>query len=159
MHKQRDADAQTHTFIMVHTCHDDTMTRRIIMHRWTPTILLAMVISGGLFLASRPFSRNIRDCTVAAFSFFLFPKSCYAFASPPPTNHRFGATTLQMSTATCASTLTVAQFPCLGDNYGYLIHDEATGQTAAIDTPCARTYQSELDKRGWKLTHIFNTHQ
>lgn len=54
--------------------------------------------------------------------------------------------------------LTVAQFPCLGDNYGYLIHDETTGQTAAIDTPCATTYQNELKKRGWKLTHIFNTH-
>jgi len=63
-----------------------------------------------------------------------------------------------MSTSTCASTLTVAQFPCLSDNYGYLIHDEASGQTAAIDTPCARTYQKELKKRGWKLTHIFNTH-
>eukprot|EP00591_Stephanopyxis_turris_P009533 CAMPEP_0195521840 /NCGR_PEP_ID=MMETSP0794_2-20130614/19452_1 /TAXON_ID=515487 /ORGANISM="Stephanopyxis turris, Strain CCMP 815" /LENGTH=269 /DNA_ID=CAMNT_0040651467 /DNA_START=368 /DNA_END=1177 /DNA_ORIENTATION=+ len=54
--------------------------------------------------------------------------------------------------------ITVAQFPCLGDNYGYLIHDEATGETAAIDTPCGATYQRELDKRGWKLTHIFNTH-
>jgi len=53
---------------------------------------------------------------------------------------------------------TVAQFPCLGDNYGYLLHDETTGHTAAIDTPCAKTYQAELDKRGWKLTHIFNTH-
>jgi hydroxyacylglutathione hydrolase len=53
---------------------------------------------------------------------------------------------------------TVAQFPCLNDNYGYLLHDEETGNTAAIDTPCAKTYQQELDKRGWKLTHIFNTH-
>jgi hydroxyacylglutathione hydrolase len=59
---------------------------------------------------------------------------------------------------TCTSTFTVAQFPCLGDNYGYLLHDSSTGQTAAIDTPCAKTYQKELNKRGWKLTHIFNTH-
>jgi hypothetical protein len=57
------------------------------------------------------------------------------------------------------SSLTVAQFPCLSDNYGYLIHDEATGQTAAIDTPCATTYKKELQKRGWSLTHILNTHQ
>jgi hydroxyacylglutathione hydrolase len=55
--------------------------------------------------------------------------------------------------------LTVAQFPCLGDNYGFLIHDESTGHTAAIDTPCAATYKAELQKRGWTLTHIFNTHQ
>lgn len=60
--------------------------------------------------------------------------------------------------STCASTLTVAQFPCLSDNYGYLIHDAKTGETAAIDTPCAETYKRELSKRGWKLTHIFNTH-
>lgn len=56
------------------------------------------------------------------------------------------------------SSLTIAQFPCLSDNYGYLIHDKVTGQTAAIDTPCATTYQKELQKRGWSLTHILNTH-
>lgn len=56
------------------------------------------------------------------------------------------------------SSLTVAQFPCLSDNYGYLIHDEATGETAAVDTPCATTYKEELKRRGWKLTHILNTH-
>eukprot|EP00542_Grammatophora_oceanica_P018839 CAMPEP_0194046680 /NCGR_PEP_ID=MMETSP0009_2-20130614/22238_1 /TAXON_ID=210454 /ORGANISM="Grammatophora oceanica, Strain CCMP 410" /LENGTH=259 /DNA_ID=CAMNT_0038692075 /DNA_START=213 /DNA_END=992 /DNA_ORIENTATION=+ len=53
---------------------------------------------------------------------------------------------------------TVAQFPCLSDNYGYLIHNEETGETAAVDTPDAKTYNTELQKRGWKLTHIFNTH-
>ena len=40
----------------------------------------------------------------------------------------------------------------------YLIHDPKTGRTAAVDTPCAATYKRELDKRGWKLTHILNTH-
>jgi len=56
------------------------------------------------------------------------------------------------------STFEVAQFPCLDDNYGYLIHDPSTGDTAAIDTPDAKAYQKELTKRGWKLSHIFNTH-
>jgi hydroxyacylglutathione hydrolase len=56
------------------------------------------------------------------------------------------------------STFTVAQFPCLNDNYGYLLHDPTTGETAAIDTPDAKPYKEELEKRGWKLTHIFNTH-
>jgi hydroxyacylglutathione hydrolase len=63
------------------------------------------------------------------------------------------------SSDTCASTLSVVQIPCLDDNYGYLIHDEASGMTAAIDTPDAKPYQDELKKRGWKLTHILNTHQ
>jgi glyoxylase-like metal-dependent hydrolase (beta-lactamase superfamily II) len=40
----------------------------------------------------------------------------------------------------------------------YLIHDPTTKQTAAIDTPCAASYRRELDKRGWTLTHILNTH-
>jgi len=33
------------------------------------------------------------------------------------------------------STLEIHQFPCLDDNYGYLIHDTASGLTATIDTP------------------------
>ncbi len=57
-----------------------------------------------------------------------------------------------------APIFSVAQFPCLSDNYGYLLHDPVSGQTAAVDTPCGDTYGKELDRRGWKLTHILNTH-
>jgi hypothetical protein len=120
---------------------------------------MMVTATASLFLTRGISSRGIRGCTVAAFSCIAFTKTCYAFASPF-NNHKLGsANSLQMSTSSCAATFTVAQFPCLGDNYGYLIHNEATGQTAAIDTPCAKTYQKELNKRGWKLTHIFNTHQ
>lgn len=63
------------------------------------------------------------------------------------------------SSDTCTSSFTVSQIPCLSDNYGYLIHSESTGETAAVDTPDAEAYKRELNKRGWKLTHIFNTHQ
>lgn len=52
----------------------------------------------------------------------------------------------------------VAQFPCLSDNYGYLIHCEETNETAAIDTPDAKVYKKVLDSKGWKLSHIINTH-
>ena len=75
-----------------------------------------------------------------------------------------GAKMASISTiaAVCAATtgrrLLIAQFPCLSDNYGYLVHDTTTGQTAAIDTPDGSAYVHELDKRGWRLTHIFNTH-
>ncbi len=55
-------------------------------------------------------------------------------------------------------TLTVHQFPCLQDNYGFLARDEATGKTACIDTPDAAAILSELDKLGWKLDLILNTH-
>lgn len=33
--------------------------------------------------------------------------------------------------------LQIHQIPCLQDNYGYLIHDPASGLTATIDTPDA----------------------
>ena len=54
--------------------------------------------------------------------------------------------------------LTVHQFPCLSDNYGFLIRDEASGQVATIDTPDAAAIQAELDKLGWTLHLILNTH-
>lgn len=52
----------------------------------------------------------------------------------------------------------IRQFPCLSDNYGYLVRDRSTGATAAIDTPDAAAINAALDRDGWRLTHIFNTH-
>lgn len=52
----------------------------------------------------------------------------------------------------------ISQFPCLTDNYGYLLHDSETGATAAIDTPDADRIVTELEGRGWTLSHILNTH-
>jgi hydroxyacylglutathione hydrolase len=52
----------------------------------------------------------------------------------------------------------IHQFPCLRDNYGYLVHDREANATAAIDTPDAGAILAALDERGWKLTHILNTH-
>ncbi len=52
----------------------------------------------------------------------------------------------------------IRQFPCLSDNYGYLIHDRDTGATAALDTPDPEAINRELDAAGWRLTHILNTH-
>ncbi len=55
-------------------------------------------------------------------------------------------------------TLTVHQFPCLSDNYGFLIRDEASGKVATIDTPDAEAILAELAKLGWSLDLILNTH-
>lgn len=54
--------------------------------------------------------------------------------------------------------LQIHQFPCLSDNYGFLIHDEATGATAAIDTPDADEIMRQADAKGWRITDIWNTH-
>ena len=56
------------------------------------------------------------------------------------------------------SELTIHMFPCLTDNYGYLLHDADSGTTAAVDTPDAEEIAVQLDAKGWRLTHILNTH-
>jgi hydroxyacylglutathione hydrolase len=56
------------------------------------------------------------------------------------------------------SGLRIHQFPCLNDNYGYLVHEPSTGATATIDTPEVEPILQALADRGWKLTHILNTH-
>lgn len=54
--------------------------------------------------------------------------------------------------------LEVHQFPCLSDNYGFLLHDPDSGETACIDTPDADAYLREAAAKGWQITHIWNTH-
>ncbi|MEO0063158.1 MAG: hypothetical protein RLZZ08_1718 [Pseudomonadota bacterium] len=55
-------------------------------------------------------------------------------------------------------TLQIHQFPCLSDNYGYLLHDPASGETACIDTPDADAYLREAEAKGWRITQVWNTH-
>ena len=54
--------------------------------------------------------------------------------------------------------LEIHQFPCLSDNYGFLLHDPASGETACIDTPDADEYLKRADAKGWRITQIWNTH-
>jgi len=54
--------------------------------------------------------------------------------------------------------LQIHQFPCLSDNYGFLVHDPASGATATIDTPDADEIMRQADAKGWRLTDIWNTH-
>jgi len=56
------------------------------------------------------------------------------------------------------SELTIHMFPCLADNYGYLLHDADSGVTAAVDTPDAAAILAQLEAKGWRLTHVLNTH-
>src|SRR5258708_33839654 len=49
-------------------------------------------------------------------------------------------------------------FPCLKDNFGVLIHDPASGATAAIDVPEAAPVEAALKKTGWRLSEILGTH-
>ncbi|MCH8488918.1 MAG: hydroxyacylglutathione hydrolase [Oceanicaulis sp.] len=54
--------------------------------------------------------------------------------------------------------LKIRQFPCLEDNYGFLIACSETGACAAIDTPEPARILEEARSAGWRLTEIWNTH-
>lgn len=55
-------------------------------------------------------------------------------------------------------TLEIVQIPVLQDNYVYLAHDPETGATAVVDPAVSGPVMDELQRRGWTLTHILNTH-
>lgn len=54
--------------------------------------------------------------------------------------------------------LEILQLPALSDNYIYLLHDTASGATAAVDPTLAAPVLATLAQRGWRLDYIFNTH-
>lgn len=54
--------------------------------------------------------------------------------------------------------LEVVTVPCLSDNYAYLVHDDASGQTAVVDVPEAPPILAALAVRGWTLSDILITH-
>jgi hydroxyacylglutathione hydrolase len=49
-------------------------------------------------------------------------------------------------------------FLCLKDNFGVLVHDPASGATAAMDAPEAAPVEAALAATGWRLTDILVTH-
>lgn len=54
--------------------------------------------------------------------------------------------------------LEIHQFPCLSDNYGYLLHDPESQETVCVDTPDADEYLRQAGRKGWQITQIWNTH-
>jgi hydroxyacylglutathione hydrolase len=55
-------------------------------------------------------------------------------------------------------TLQIHLFPCLADNYGFLVRDSSTGSVACIDTPDVDAIMGELQGLRWPLHLILNTH-
>lgn len=55
-------------------------------------------------------------------------------------------------------TASIHQFLIGSDNYGILIHDDATGATATIDAGEAEPILAALKETGWTLTDILVTH-
>lgn len=54
--------------------------------------------------------------------------------------------------------LEIEVFLCRSDNFGVLLHDPHTGQTASVDAPEEAPIVAAANRRGWKISHIFTTH-
>lgn len=54
--------------------------------------------------------------------------------------------------------LEVVQLSVLTDNYVYLVHEPVTGNTAVVDPAVAGAPLEAAEARGWKISHILNTH-
>jgi hydroxyacylglutathione hydrolase len=54
--------------------------------------------------------------------------------------------------------LDIVRIPALSDNYIWLVHDPASGETMVVDPAEAAGVERVLAERGWRLTAIWNTH-
>jgi hydroxyacylglutathione hydrolase len=55
-------------------------------------------------------------------------------------------------------TLEIIRIPVLSDNYIWLVHDAQSGETMVVDPAVADAPLAEAEKRGWKISQIWNTH-
>lgn len=57
-----------------------------------------------------------------------------------------------------AGGLTVVPVAVLSDNYVWLLHDDASGETAAVDPSVGPPVLEAAEACGWRLTQVLNTH-
>jgi hydroxyacylglutathione hydrolase len=56
------------------------------------------------------------------------------------------------------SALQIVRIPALSENYIWLVHDDASGETMVVDPAEAAPVLAEADQRGWQIGAIWNTH-
>jgi hydroxyacylglutathione hydrolase len=54
--------------------------------------------------------------------------------------------------------LEIVPVPAFSDNYIWLVRDEASGETAVVDPGDAAPALAEVERRGWRVTQVWNTH-
>ncbi|VAV95325.1 Hydroxyacylglutathione hydrolase [hydrothermal vent metagenome] len=54
--------------------------------------------------------------------------------------------------------LEIVRIPVLSDNYIWLVHEPVSKETMVVDPAVAEPVLEEANKRGWKITQIWNTH-
>jgi hydroxyacylglutathione hydrolase len=52
----------------------------------------------------------------------------------------------------------IVAVPAFSDNYIWLVHDEASGETAVVDPGDATPALAEAGRRGWAIDQVWNTH-
>lgn len=57
-----------------------------------------------------------------------------------------------------ASSLDIVRVPVLADNYAWLVHDPASGETVAIDPGEAQPLLDAAAERGWSIGQVWTTH-
>lgn len=57
-----------------------------------------------------------------------------------------------------AARLEIARVPVLSDNYVWLAHEPASGETVVVDPSVAAPVLDAAAARGWRITQIWNTH-
>jgi hydroxyacylglutathione hydrolase len=55
-------------------------------------------------------------------------------------------------------TLEIVRVACLADNYVWLLLEPGQGAVAVVDPADPRPVRAALDARGWRPTHVLNTH-
>jgi len=58
----------------------------------------------------------------------------------------------------CMVMLDIVRIPVLSDNYVWLVHEPASGETMVVDPAVAEPVLAEAAARGWRITQIWNTH-
>ena len=52
----------------------------------------------------------------------------------------------------------IVAVPAFTDNYIWLVHDAASGETAVVDPGDAAPALAEAERRGWAVSQVWNTH-
>jgi rhodanese-related sulfurtransferase len=55
-------------------------------------------------------------------------------------------------------TMEIVAVPAFSDNYIWLVHDAASGETAVVDPGDAAPALAAVEQRGWTIGQIWNTH-
>ncbi|MBU3076884.1 hydroxyacylglutathione hydrolase [Sphingomonas quercus] len=56
------------------------------------------------------------------------------------------------------SALDIVRIPALSDNYVWLVHDPASGETVVVDPAEAQPVLAAAAARGWSIGQVWNTH-